>query len=186
MRRFLSQRRWLGDGSTNPEVLLRGFDWTILRPVSWLVRWCFKPSQPKKIISGLRETFLERYIVERTNKAEIRPEEQREKEESCREKLWNEIQLSGELSGEFMEWNTLQRVIRTKQAQEQNKKGVGKARLVFVNDINRNIPTNWGWARGDILSPKGRGRKWRRTEANPRMMKKKKSWCSLYGMLKAL
>ena len=31
------------------------------------------------------------YIVERTNKAEIRPEEQGEKAESCRENLWNEI-----------------------------------------------------------------------------------------------
>ena len=35
------------------------------------------------------------YIVERTNKAEIKPEEQSEKAESCRESLWNEIQLKG-------------------------------------------------------------------------------------------
>ena len=35
------------------------------------------------------------YIVERTNKAEIRPEEQSEKAESCRENLWNEIQFKG-------------------------------------------------------------------------------------------
>ena len=35
-----------------------------------LVSWCFKPSQPQRIISGLRETFIKRYIVERTNKAE--------------------------------------------------------------------------------------------------------------------
>ena len=34
-----------------------------------------KPSQPQRIISGLRETFIKRYIVERTNKADIRPEE---------------------------------------------------------------------------------------------------------------
>ena len=34
-------------------------------------------------------------IVERTNKAEIRPEEQNEKTESCRENLWNKIQLKG-------------------------------------------------------------------------------------------
>ena len=53
-----------------------------------LVSWCFKPSQPQRIISGLRETFIKRYIVERTNKAEMRPEEQSEK---------------AELSGEFME-----------------------------------------------------------------------------------
>ena len=42
-----------------------------------------------------KETFKKRYIVERTNKAEIRPEEQSEKAESCEENLWNEIQLKG-------------------------------------------------------------------------------------------
>ena len=45
------------------------------------------------IISGLKETFIKRFIVERTNKAETRPEEQSEKTESCRKNLWNEIQL---------------------------------------------------------------------------------------------
>ena len=34
---------------------------------------------------------MRRYVVERTNKAEIRLEEQSEKTESCRENLWNEI-----------------------------------------------------------------------------------------------
>ena len=34
-----------------------------------LVSWCFKPSQPQRIILGLRETFTKTYIVERTNKA---------------------------------------------------------------------------------------------------------------------
>ena len=38
---------------------------------------------------------MKKYIVERTSKAEIRPEEQREKMESCRENLWNKIQLIG-------------------------------------------------------------------------------------------
>ena len=47
------------------------------------------------IISGQKETFIKRYTVERTNKTEIRPDEQSEKEESCRENLWNEIQLKG-------------------------------------------------------------------------------------------
>ena len=42
----------------------------------------------------MRETFTKRYnIVERTNKAKIRPEEQSEKAESCLENLWSEIQL---------------------------------------------------------------------------------------------
>ena len=62
---------------------------------SELVGWFFKPSQPQGIISGLKETFMKRYIVERTNKAETRPEELSEKAESCRENLWNEIQLKG-------------------------------------------------------------------------------------------
>ena len=48
-----------------------------------------------EIISGLRETFIKRHIVERTNKAEIRPKGQSEKGKSCRENLWNEIQLKG-------------------------------------------------------------------------------------------
>ena len=35
------------------------------------------------------------YKVERTNKAEIRPEKQNWKAESCQENLWNQIQLKG-------------------------------------------------------------------------------------------
>ena len=62
--------------------------------VNQLAGWCFKPSQPQRIISGPKETFVKRYyIVERTSKTEIRPEEQSEKAESCQEKLRNEIQL---------------------------------------------------------------------------------------------
>ena len=34
-------------------------------------------------------------MVERTDKAELKPEEQSEKAESCRENLWNERQLKG-------------------------------------------------------------------------------------------
>ena len=64
---------------------------TVIQSVSW----CFKPSQPQRIISGLRETFIKRYKVERTSKAKIAPEEKSEKAESCWENLWNEIQLKG-------------------------------------------------------------------------------------------
>ena len=46
-------------------------------------------------MSGLRETFIQRYITERNNKAELRLEEQSEKGESCQENVWNEIQLKG-------------------------------------------------------------------------------------------
>ena len=56
----------------------------------------------------MRETFTKRYIVEKTSKAEIRPEEQSDKAESCRENVWNEIQLKGHKE--------------PKETQEQNKK----------------------------------------------------------------
>ena len=59
-----------------------------------LVSWCLEPSQAQRIISGIRGTFIlkkerRRDVVERTNKAEIIPEEQSEKAES--------------FSGDFME-----------------------------------------------------------------------------------
>ena len=63
--------------------------------VGWLVIWCFEPSQPLGIISGLKETFIKRYIVDRNIKTEVRPEEQSEKTDSSRENLWNETQLKG-------------------------------------------------------------------------------------------
>ena len=68
---------------------------TVTELILQLVSWCFKPSQPQRIISELRETSKKRYIVERTNKAEIRPKDQSVKAESYRENLWNEIQLKG-------------------------------------------------------------------------------------------
>ena len=39
------------------------------------------------------EAFIKKSIVERANKTEIRPKEQSEKAGSCREILWNEMQL---------------------------------------------------------------------------------------------
>ena len=47
------------------------------------------------IISGLKETFITRYVVEGTKVAEMRPGEQSEKTESCRKNLYNEVQLKG-------------------------------------------------------------------------------------------
>ena len=75
-----------------------------------LVNWCFEPSKPLGTISlsGLRETFTNRYIVEKANKAEIRPKEQSKKAEICGEELRNKIQLKGPK--------------RQKQTQEQNTK----------------------------------------------------------------
>ena len=54
---------------------------------SELVSWWFKPSHPHRIISGLKETFIKRYIVVRTKKADIGLEKQSEKTESYRENL---------------------------------------------------------------------------------------------------
>ena len=51
---------------------------------------------------------MERYVVERTNTAEIRPEEQSEKAANCRQNLRNERQLKGPQ--------------RQRQTQEQNKR----------------------------------------------------------------
>ena len=51
------------------------------------------------IISGLKEIFRKRRVVERIYRAEVRPGEQCEKTESCRENLWNK--------------NTVERAIKT-------------------------------------------------------------------------
>ena len=79
--------------------------------VCLLINWCFELSQP-------------------IGKAEIRPEEQSQKTESCRENWWDEIQLKGPH--------------KQKQTQEQREKEGGK-RLGklgwFISDIDRNIPT---------------------------------------------
>ena len=63
------------------------------RLISRFVNWCFEPRQPLGIISGLKETFIRKHVVERINKADIRPEDQSEKMKSCRENSWNEIDL---------------------------------------------------------------------------------------------
>ena len=60
------------------------------------------------------ETFKKRYIVERTNKAEIRPEEQWER---------------GELLGEFMEQNTVERAIKTERDTKSWTKRRGQAKV---------------------------------------------------------
>ena len=81
----------------------------------------------------MRETFIKRCIVERTTKAEIRPEEQSEK--------------SREFWGEFMEWTTVERAIRQNRYMNRIKRS-GQALLVYVKDIYRNTPTTrrwWDW-----------------------------------------
>ena len=49
-------------------------------------------------INGMKFTwkaFIKKYVVVRTNKSEIRPEEQSEKAENRRENLWIAMQLKG-------------------------------------------------------------------------------------------
>ena len=65
---------------------------------------------------------MKRYIVQRSNKAEIRPKEQSEKVDSCRETLSNEIQLKGPYR---------QKQTRKKKKIKKKKKS-GHARLVYV------------------------------------------------------
>ena len=47
-----------------------------------------------------------------------------------------------------MEWNTVERAIQTKIDTRTEKKRSGQARLVYVKNINGNIPTTWRWAIG--------------------------------------
>ena len=54
-------------------------------------------SNTKDYIRAEGDFRKEIYVAERTNKAEISPEEQSEKAESCRENLW--------------EWNLVERVM---------------------------------------------------------------------------
>ena len=56
---------------------------------------CYTGAIQKSLPLNERETFNKRYTAEMFNKAEIRPEEQNEQAESCREDLWNKIQLKG-------------------------------------------------------------------------------------------
>ena len=101
-----------------------------------IVSWCFKPSEPHRIILGLRETFTKRHIIERTKKAEIRPEEQSEKSESCRENLRRKYSWKG---------------LKDRYRHRNRVKRKGQAWLVHVKNINRNITTTWRWAHMDPM-----------------------------------
>ena len=89
------------------------------------------PSQPQRIISGLKETFVKKSLAERTNKAEIWPREQSEKAESCRENF--RMKYS---------WKRYKDRNRHKNRKKEWKSSV------FIKNRNRNVPTTWRWARG--------------------------------------
>ena len=52
------------------------------------VSWGLSPVNQQRVVLGLKQTFIKRYIVERTNKADIKPEERSQRTESSRENLW--------------------------------------------------------------------------------------------------
>ena len=93
------------------------------------VNWCFEPCQPLGIISGLKETFIKWYTVERTNKA--------------RRTVWKQRLVRRIYE---MKYSWKGQKDRNRHLTEQ--KGAGKLGW-FMSNINRNIPTTWRWARGD-------------------------------------
>ena len=101
--------------------------WTL---IEW-VYWYFEPSQRLWIISGLKETFTMRNTVKRTNKTEIRLEEQSEKTESC----WENFGMKYSWKGH-----------KNRNRHKNRIKRSGKLGW-FMSDINHNIPTMWRWAR---------------------------------------
>ena len=73
----------------NQEVVTCILHGTLQRRVGWLVGVLSPVNHKKIIISGLRETFIKRYIVE--------------KNQYGRNSTGRKERESGELSGEFME-----------------------------------------------------------------------------------
>ena len=69
--------------------------WILVRQLIGGFGVCFLAHSTTKDYIRAEGEFRKRYKVERTNKAEIRPEEQSGKAEGCQENLWNEIQLKG-------------------------------------------------------------------------------------------
>ena len=101
--------------------------------VSLLVSWCFKPSQPQRITSGPRGTLIRRHTVERTKKAQLRPGKLSEKTESCRDNVWNEIQVPQE-----------------KNRHKNRAKGVGKLCWFMSRTQTLTSPTREGEPAGTL------------------------------------
>ena len=91
------------------------------RWVSWLVNWCFEPSQPQWIISGLKETFITRYLVDGTNKAE------REDRKSNRVR---KLRIVGRIYGMYYSWKG--HTDRNRHRIRSRIKRSEQARLVYV------------------------------------------------------
>ena len=57
-----------------------------------------------------------------------------------------------------MEWNTVERAIKTERDTRTEQKKSGQARLVYVRNVNRNIPTRWTWTRAGTRRAESRKR----------------------------
>ena len=91
---------------------MMGF-WVMI--VSNLVSWCCKPSQPQRIISGLRETFIKRDVVQRTSKAD-QDQKNRVRRRWVVERIY----------GMKYSWKGHKDRNRRKNRTKKKKKGVGK------------------------------------------------------------
>ena len=119
----------------------------------WLLRtelvcWWSKPSQHQRILLGLRKTFIKRYIVERTNKTELR-----------RRNRVRKRRLVGRIYGMKHNW----KAHKDRNRHKNRIKRSGQARLIYVSDVNHNIPTMWWSARGEDIENRGY---WKTGEGN--------------------
>ena len=87
-------------------------------------------------MSGLKETFIKRYIVERTNKAEKRQEELSEKTDSCRENLWNETQWKQTSIKRYI----LERINKTEIRSQEQSQETENCRENLRNEIHLKGP----------------------------------------------
>ena len=101
------------------------------RRVIYLDSWRFNPSQPQRIISGLRETFIIWL------KGPIRQNQDRKNRVRKR-------RVVGRTYGIKYSWKG-----HKDRSRHKNRiKRSGQARVIYVENINRNIPSTWKWARG--------------------------------------
>ena len=82
--------------------------------------------------------IIKRYIAERTNKAEVRSEEQSEKTDSCRENLWND--------------KTDEKAIKTETERRTERKGVCKLGWFMCKTKTVTSPPREGELAGTFLT----------------------------------
>ena len=75
----------------------------------------------------------------------------------------------GRIDGKKYSWKDHE---TEKNTRTQFKKNSEQAQLVYVKNIHRNIPTTWGWARGDKKKKKqiGSEKNWTRAQPNVKVL----------------